>query len=165
MTGRWTRLAWALAGLAVLGALDAGAERPIALVNESLSLPRGLYLLAPTRTPRRGAVAAFAQPAGARAYLAQLGAPPEMQLLKRVSAVAGDRVCHRDGTIEVAGHVLPVATHDRRATALPAWRDCRRLAAGEVFMLGDTRESFDSRHFGPVEIQEITGVYEGVLSW
>ncbi|MFW2345454.1 MAG: S26 family signal peptidase [Brevundimonas mediterranea] len=48
---------------------------------------------------------------------------------------------------------------------MPQWSDCRRLAADEVFLVGDTAGSFDSRYFGPVRTAEVIGVYREVLTW
>jgi len=154
----------ALGGLIAL-ALAARAAPTLALVNQSPSLPEGLYLRAASDAPGRGAVVAVRQPALARAYLAKLGMPADVRLLKRVAAVAGDDVCASPGAVQVGGRRLPVRERDRLGTALPIWRGCRRLAKGELFLVGDTPASFDSRYFGPVAAAQVEGVFRKVVRW
>ncbi|MCV0415739.1 MAG: S26 family signal peptidase [Brevundimonas sp.] len=156
-----------LAPVAALGALGAVAvQRPaLALVNESPSLPEGLYVRAPAASPDRGAVVALPQPAIARPYLARLGLPAEVRLIKRVAATGGDLVCTDGRWLVVPGRVVPVRDRDGRGASLPAWRGCRRLASDERLLLGDTTTSFDSRYFGPVRTAQIEGVYRETLTW
>lgn len=143
----------------------AGAMPTLALVNETRSLPRGLYLRRFGADIRRGATAAANQPEAARAYLESLGAPPDMLLLKRVAAVGGDLVCSEPGRVITPTGEADVLAQDGRGAALKAWPDCRRLEAGEVFLLGDAAESFDSRYFGPVDRSELGGVFTAVATW
>lgn len=153
-----------VAGLAALGAM--AAQRPaLALVNESPSLPEGLYVRTPGALADRGAVVALRQPAIARPYLARLGLPAEVRLIKRVAASGGDLVCADGRWLVVPGRVVPVRARDGRGASLAAWRGCRRLAADERLLLGDTPTSFDSRYFGPVRTAQIEGVYRETLTW
>lgn len=151
--------------LAAMSAMSAGGERPaLALINESPSLARGVYL----RTGEGvspGAVVAAPQPGVARPYLARLGMPGKVLLLKRVAAVGGDRVCDEGGAVFTPGRQAPRLERDRRGAVLPAWRECRLLASDEIFLLGDTPGSFDSRYFGPVRRSDVVGVYREVLTW
>ena len=48
---------------------------------------------------------------------------------------------------------------DTAGRVLPSWDGCRTLAADEVFLLGDTADSFDSRYWGPVRTTAIDGVW------
>jgi len=70
---------WAVLGVTVfflsLGALIAQQTPALALVNESPSVPRGLYLRQPGSAPSRGAMVALPQPPIARRYLGALGMP------------------------------------------------------------------------------------------
>ena len=159
------RQATAMAVGVILTAGITGGERPeMALINESHSLPRGLYLR--TGAPvARGAVVAIEQPAAARAYLRRMGMPGDVLLLKRVAAVEGDQVCAGDGVVRTPGRQVRALDRDRQGVALPVWRACGRLARGEVFLLGDTVGSFDSRYFGPVRKSAAQGVYREVLTW
>ncbi|MGE0294633.1 MAG: S26 family signal peptidase [Hyphomonadaceae bacterium] len=40
-----------------------------------------------------------------------------------------------------------------------AGHGCRTLEADEVFLLGDTADSFDGRYWGPTRLQSISGVW------
>ena len=161
---RWAVLGLALTVLAGVGAVSRATDA-WALVNESPSLPRGLYARAPGGAVVRGAVVAVPQPEGARAYLRDLGMPSEVRLIKRVAAVEGDRVCRTGSMLHTPGRVSPVLERDRRGRALAVWSGCRRLTSGEVFLLGDTHSSFDSRYFGPIDTGALTGVYRAVVTW
>lgn len=162
MTPSRPRLALAGAALLALAAAAPG-PRPL-LLNESPSLPRGLYALAPGPVAV-GSVVAVVPPAGARPYLAGLGAPADARLLKRVAGAGGDLACAAGGAVVVRGRRAPVLTADRRGRRLPAWRGCRRLGPDELFLLGDTPASFDSRYFGPVRRKAAHGPYREVLTW
>lgn len=135
------------------------------LINESASAPRGLYVRSADQTVRLGRFVALAQPAMARPYLRSLGVPPDMRLLKRVAAVQGEAVCSRAGRLNTPRTAVAVLARDRRGVALPRWRGCRRLAADEVLVLGDTPASFDGRYFGPTARGQIDAVYQEVLRW
>jgi len=159
---RWAPPIACVASAAVVGI---GFDGPaLALVNESPSLPRGLYLRIGA-TVERGAVVAIIQPAAVRSYLMRLGMPGDVLLLKRVAAVEGDLVCAGFGIVRTPGRQVQTLDRDRQGAALPVWRDCRRLARDELFLLGDTPGSFDSRYFGPVLRGEAVGVYREVLTW
>lgn len=157
-------LAFAVFALGCLGL--AGRLSPaLALVNESPSVPRGLYVRDPGASLRPGVLVATPQPPLARAYLAGLGVPSGVRLLKRVAAAEGDMVCRRGERLQVGRRVARVFARDRRGAGLPAWSGCRRLAADELFLLGDTPGSFDSRYFGPVRVSDVDGVFREVLTW
>ncbi len=153
------------AQLAVIVGLIIDRVPAPALVNESPSLPRGLYLRDWGAEPRRGAVVAFSQPAEARPFLSRWGMPPDVLLIKRVAAAEGDAVCLEDGRLRTPGRLVPVRDRDRAGLALPRWSGCRRLDPGEVFLLGDTETSFDSRHFGPLRTEQLAGVYREGVRW
>lgn len=160
---------WAALGVTVfvLGCVAAVADRTpaLALVNESPSLPKGLYLREIGAAPGRGATVALPQPPEARRYLGALGMPVDVLLIKRVAAVGGDLVCRGEAGVTAAGRTAPVLEHDGRGEPLPQWRGCRRLGPGELFVLGDAPGSFDSRYFGPVAVGDIDGVFRETLTW
>jgi len=168
MIGRRTFQRWAapVAAAGLFGvALIVGDDWPAwVLVNESPSVPSGLYFRTGA-TAERGELVAIAQPAAAQSYLTRLGMPHDVLLLKRVAAVEGDPVCARDGTVRTPGRQVRTLDRDRQGAALPVWRECRRLASDELFLLGDTPGSFDSRYFGPVLRGDAVGVYREVLKW
>lgn len=161
---RWTALGMALFGMTCLGLASHHAPA-LALVNESPSVPRGLYLRQFGSDAVRGTTVATPQPRNARAYLSALGMPEEVRLLKRVAAAEGDRVCRAGNRIEIRTRSIPVRLRDRRGAPLPQWRGCGRLGPGELFLLGDTPGSFDSRYFGPVQVADLDGVFRETLTW
>jgi len=136
-----------------------------ALVNESPSLPRGLYLRDWGAAPARGAVVAFPQPEEAKPYLGLWGMPSDVMLIKRVAAVEGDEVCADRSLLRTPERTVLIRGRDRAGLALPRWTDCRRLDPGELFLLGDTETSFDSRYFGPVRAEQLAGVYTEAVRW
>ena len=162
---RWPTVALAVSALLVGLATAADSLPAVALVNESPSLPRGVSARVEGSPITLGSVVAIPQPTGSRAYLGSLGMPAAVLLLKRVAAVGGERVCGRNGIVETARWRAEARPQDRRGVRLSAWQECRVLRADEVFLLGDTPGSFDSRYFGPVSRSEITGVYREVLTW
>jgi type IV secretory pathway protease TraF len=156
---RIKRLIWFVAApvlsLALFGKIT-HATGPLAIVNETPSLPRGLYVRS-AKPMAHGAIVAFSQPAQARVYLAALDYPASAYLLKRVSALPGETV--------LAGS-LPRLAADHAGRPLP-WTDTpESLGADQVFVLGDTgARSFDSRYFGPIAASDIVGTYRLVWSW
>lgn len=134
------------------------------LVNETASLPRGVYrLTAGPASP--GAIVAVTPPRQGRRYLAGLGAPPDARLLKRVAAAEGETVCRRGQQLSWPRGAVVALQRDRRGRPLPQWRGCRRLRADEIVVVGDTQDSFDSRYFGPIRTSEIDGAYKEVWRW
>lgn len=165
--GAAVALAVALAGALALGvgAFAAAGAPPPLLVNESPSLPRGLYIRADGAKMESGRIVATPQPEAGRAYLASLGMPAEVLLIKRVAAEGGDRVCVAGDRLVLPSGERTVRRDDRRGVRLPRWAGCRRLGADELFLLGDTAGSFDSRYFGPVKRDRVLGVYTEVMTW
>lgn len=158
-----TLAALVLAGTGMALASPLGGT--LGVINESPSLPRGLYLRAPGAQPTVGAIVAIAPPPAAQAYLKQLGAPPDILLLKRVAAAGGDLVCARGGEVTAGRRVVTARGSDRRGRPLPSWRGCVRLKPHEIFLLGDTEASFDGRYFGPVSTREVAGVFTEAFTW
>jgi len=100
-------------------------------------------------------------PADAAALAAQRGyLPMRIPLLKRVGAVAPQKVCITGGIVRIDGvPSAAVLRADRQGRLLPSWQQCRRLETGELFLLSVTNAaSFDSRYFGPVAASTVIGV-------
>jgi conjugative transfer signal peptidase TraF len=152
------------AGLMALAASAAAASGAL-LINESPSLPEGVYRRAGTSEALVGDIVAVEPPPRAREYLTGLGMPPSVKLLKRVGATEGQTVCAVDGRVRLKDRRLVSRTTDRRGVALPRWSGCRTLADSEIFVVGDSANSFDSRYFGPVGRSAVAGVYREVLRW
>jgi type IV secretory pathway protease TraF len=137
----------------------------LALYNHSPSLPVGLYLrvtgpLAPTALGPGAIVTVRARDVAPATAAARSFAGDGHRFIKRVAAVAGDHVCAKEGVLRVNGAgAWPVRSHDRAGAPLWSWVGCRRLAAGQVLLLGDTPDSFDGRYWGPIDAGLIEGVW------
>ena len=81
------------------------------------------------------------------------------RFIKRVAAVAGDAVCADGERVTVGGRTLTRQARDAEGRSLPRWQGCRTLAAGELFLLGDSDDSFDGRYWGPIDAHQIEGVW------
>ncbi|MDF1628013.1 MAG: conjugative transfer signal peptidase TraF [Parvibaculaceae bacterium] len=152
-------LATALAGASLIGFSAFAKPKPWLVWNASSSAPIGLYRVLPG-VPRRGDLALVYPPEGAAKLAAKRGyLPAGVPLIKRVVAMAGDRVCTLRGTIFVnGGAVAHQRKADRAGRALPHWRGCRELTKDEFFLLmKDVPDSFDSRYFGPVTSGHLIG--------
>lgn len=142
---------------------------PRLLYNKSKSAPIGWYVLTPDGEVTRDVkVAAFA-PAEARKFAADRGyLPANIPLIKTVWAVGGEQICSTNGMITVPNrpdiHAQPQDSLGRR---LPQTEGCFTLRADEVFLIStDVQTSWDSRYFGPVELNDVLGTvhYLGRLS-
>ena len=145
-------LVWAAVSVLALGL--AGTDRlPEKLVyNGSASAPKGFYWL-DGGPPMRGDYVLVRVPQAVRTLVAERGyLPAEMPLIKRVVAMAGDKICHEGTRILINGRAVAMAkSADDLGRQLPRWRGCRRLDQGEIFLLQDHPDSFDGRYFGPVD--------------
>lgn len=141
-------------------------------VNPSVSMPRGLYVLAPVEAPQRGDVvsACISNLEAAKVYRERnyigpsercaAGLPPVM---KPVAAVPGDVVELTAMGVWVNGQLMPKSrvfdtdSNGRPIDHLPlGWK--KTLAPGEFFILANYIErSLDSRYYGPVQRADIHG--------
>jgi conjugative transfer signal peptidase TraF len=140
---------------------------PLAIINETPSMQKGLYVrTGDAQKLRRGEIVAMPMPKNAKDYLVdKLGYPTDTLLIKRVAALPGDIVCRQTDTVTVAGKTLQANARDRHDNALPNWQGCYKLSNEGIFIQGDHPGSFDSRYFGPVSQQDLSGTYQQVLSW
>lgn len=140
---------------------------PPIIINETPSMQKGLYVRTGNATDlKRGEIVAMPMPKNAKEYLVgKLGYPADTLLIKRVAALPGDIVCRQTDTLSVAGKTLQAKARDRHDNALPNWQGCHKLTNERIFIQGDHSGSFDSRYFGPVSQQALSGTYRQVLSW
>lgn len=88
---------------------------------------------------------------------------PGVKFIKRVVAVAGDRIELRNGVLYRNGQEI---SEPYLHTPMPSARNFRNVALsvlgpGLIYVLGDYRDdSFDSRHFGPLPITSLRGRVE-----
>lgn len=136
--------------------------------NPSDSVPRGWYRIGPADSLHVGDIVLARLPARAAALAAQRDyLPAGIPLLKRIGAVAPQRVCVDGASVridEVA--VAAVMRADGRDRPLSAWSQCRRLTHGELFLLSNTNPaSFDSRYFGPIRASDVIGSSQPLWTW
>jgi len=149
--------------LALFAMLAAVIDKPQLQIiyNASDSAPRGWYRVShPAQLHVGDYVVArlpeeIAARAAARSYL-----PRSVPVLKRIAAVAGQRVCVQSGIVVIGTQQVARALDvDFSGRPLTAWRHCRRLLKDELFLLNPSAAgSFDSRYFGPIDVSFVRGV-------
>lgn len=134
-------------------------QRDVVLYNGSHSMPVGFYLRT-MRSAMRGdvvtvrAVDVSPDIAAARDFTGRRD-----RFLKRVVAVRGDRVCASGDDVSINDAVVARRLHtDGSGRAMPTWTGCVTLA-DDVFLLGQTPDSFDGRYWGPTPRARIEGVW------
>lgn len=144
-------------------ALLAGSEinrRDVVLYNATPSVPAGFYVRS-NALVREGAFVTVRAADVARDYAAvRRFTDTGDRFIKRVAAREGVRVCAQGERVRVGAETLTRATHDSAGRTLPTWEGCHVLHEGEVFLLGETTDSFDSRYFGIVREDAIEGVWK-----
>jgi conjugative transfer signal peptidase TraF len=159
MSARIT-LAGMLLGVAAL-AFAAWVRPGLRLVyNASDSAPRGWYRVARREHLQVGNYVIARLPEAVAALAASRGyVPRSVPVLKRIAAVEGQVTCVRKGIVSVNGaRVASTLEVDGRGRPLTAWRHCRRLLKGELFLLNPAAPaSFDSRYFGPLDVSFVLG--------
>jgi conjugative transfer signal peptidase TraF len=121
-------------------------------------VPIGLYWLA-TAAPGKDELAAIRLPGAPRTLAAVRGYLAETApLIKPVRATMGDLVCRHGPTVTINGQAAAHAsTADGLGRPLPHWTGCITLTAGQVFLLSNAPDSFDSRYFGPIDSSRVIG--------
>jgi conjugative transfer signal peptidase TraF len=130
------------------------------IYNGSDSAPRGFYRVEPATDLKRGDYVVAVLPnevarfAAARGYL-----PQSVLVLKQVAASSGQQICVKDRAVFIDGIlVVRALDQDGKHRPLTAWRHCRTLQVGELFLLNAAHPaSFDSRYFGPLDASFVRG--------
>jgi type IV secretory pathway protease TraF len=139
---------------------------PLVLYPITPSLPPGLYVRT-GEPPAVGLIAAFPVPEAAQRYKASIGETvhDDFLFMKPIVAGPGDHVCLRiPNHLYLNGaRIARVAMEDGAGRSLPIWRGCRRLVPGELFTLSThAGTSFDSRHYGPINVNTVLGIYRPI---
>ena len=135
------------------------------IVNRTASsAPRGIYLR--THAPlHRGQLVEACLPhqvalfATSRAYIRSTGrcADNTEPVIKQIGGMPGDRV------YVSPAFILATDSGGRPMTqAFPGWH---RIPAGQIWLDGSARNSFDSRYFGPLPIENVNAVLELLWTW
>jgi len=152
-------LALTLVGLGCLGFATLVRPAPLLLWNASASAPIGLYRVMPSTPLQRGDMVLLRTPGSVRDLAAERGyLPLAVPLVKRVAALAGDRVCAVGDDLFINGEwVARRLKRDPLGRPLPHWQGCHRLG-DEVFpLMAEVPNSFDGRYFGAVPTSAVIG--------
>jgi type IV secretory pathway protease TraF len=124
---------------------------PLVYRNIGSSMPHGWYVRVYFGKVQPGAVVVRKDPPGFKLRW----------LMKRVEAVGGDRFCWREdlGTHTIGERVMPPPSPEAAALNIAVWHGCRVLGRDEIVGYGQSSDSWDSRYFGPVTIDQIWGIY------
>jgi conjugative transfer signal peptidase TraF len=151
------------AAIALMGVASVNA-RDWLLYSRTPSVPPGWYARSSGEIVRGALVTVRAQDVAPDYAAARSFTDAGDRFIKRIAANDGDSVCAEGDAIRINDRtVANRAVHDSQGRALPHWSGCRTLVADEVFLLGDTPDSFDSRYFGPVSADDIEGVWRPVF--
>lgn len=148
--------------LALAAALNVHAS-PVLIYNPSPSVPAGFYWRG-NGTPRIGDLVSVPSLIVAPDFARARGFDDRTdRFIKRIAATSGQVVCAEGNRISIHGvRVADRLSHDKMGHPLPIWSGCRTLKADEVFLLGDTLDSFDGRYWGPVSLQAVDGPWRPV---
>jgi conjugative transfer signal peptidase TraF len=159
-------------GIAVLAAPALHAPAARWVYNPSDSVPRGWYRIESAGTAADalhvGDIVLARLPIEVAVLAVQRGYLPEgIPLLKRIGAIAPQRVCIAERTVYVDDVPVALAREaDGLGRRLPLWSHCRVLRAGELFLLSATNPaSFDSRYFGPIDTAAVHGRAQLMWTW
>lgn len=151
-------------GCVAIAASTLPSDHRSLIVNLTASVPAGLYVSTAT-PPRTGDFVLARLPMHLRRLAADRSYLPLHRLLvKIIAASPGDVVCRLGARVWTSRHSAVWALRtDALARPLLNWRGCRRLRAGELFVLGHHPASFDSRYFGPINRQSVLAAVRPVL--
>jgi conjugative transfer signal peptidase TraF len=149
---------------AVLVAALFGLPRWIIVNRTPSSAPCGIYFR--THRPfKRGDLVEVCLPhevalfAASRAYIRGTGrcGDDAEPVIKEVSGMPADLVFINPSSIlatDSGGRPMP--------QSFAGWH---RIPAGQIWLNGNARNSFDSRYFGPLAIQNVNAVLKPIVTW
>ncbi|MCC6789753.1 MAG: S26 family signal peptidase [Hyphomonadaceae bacterium] len=131
----------------------------LVLFNHSPSIPIGLYVR--DRADLRPGVIVTVRARDVAPEIARLRDydDPNDRFIKHVAAIGGQSVCADGRALSIDGVQAAVIYRASGQPMPAAWLGCRRLAADEVLLLGDSPDSFDGRYWGPINARFIEGVW------
>jgi conjugative transfer signal peptidase TraF len=160
-SGRRRLIVTAAAAVAAtaLAATAIRPPRPLLVWNASASTAQGLYAIIGGGESRIGETVVAWPPDEARRLAAERKyLPAGVPLVKRVAAVAGDRVCAAGEAVFVGDRLEALRkSEDAAGRPLPWWTGCIRLRQGELLLLNRAADSFDGRYFGITPPSDVIG--------
>jgi conjugative transfer signal peptidase TraF len=152
-----------LTAIALL-ALLFGAPRWFTVNRTPSSTPRGIYLRQ-YHPFKRGDLVEVCLPhewavfAASRAYIRATGRCSDNSepIIKEIGGMPGDRVFVNPSSIletDSGGRPMP--------KSFPGWHP---ILAGQIWLDGSARNSFDSRYFGTLPIENVNAVLEPLWTW
>ena len=165
------RIAFVLAGASIIPFLLV-VETAGFRLNFTDSAPHGLWFIDKSKIPERGSLVSFCPPSTpvVKAMVAQYHLPRgdciesgSYPLLKAVSAVSGDLVVIRNEMpVLVNGKEIPNTIAHNKSLSWPS--GTYQVKPGYVWVFSTYNEqSFDSRYFGPVPIENVRGLSFPIL--
>jgi conjugative transfer signal peptidase TraF len=136
---------------------------PLLIYNPSPSVPAGFYWRI-AEQPQLGDFVIVRATAAAPLYAkARDFTDRTDRFIKRIAAASGERVCAQGEFVSIdSAQVLRRLSQDAAGRALQSWSGCRTLSKDEVFLLGDSADSFDGRYWGPIHLGDIDGPWRPV---
>jgi conjugative transfer signal peptidase TraF len=125
------------------------------------SMPKGFYLVTPSKHFHRGDIVLFRPPKKFMAFMLQKKWLPKSGLmLKYVIGVPGDYICQNKKWIYINHRqVAPIFYEYAPGKKLPNSHFCGKLAQHQYLLMSTRlKRSFDGRYFGPVSDDKIIGI-------
>jgi len=142
-----------------IGFVAVSALSDVVIYNASPSMPQGIYVRMHSPIVRQSIVTVRARDVALNYATARHFTDANDRFLKRVIALDGDVVCALGARVTINQTMtLQRRTVDTAGRPLPTWSGCRRLH-DQVFLIGDTADSFDGRYWGPVASELVEGVW------
>jgi conjugative transfer signal peptidase TraF len=156
---------YALGAAVIVAAFSAGktieASGHQLVVNDSPSMPRGLYWIRLGAVPtQRGEAVLFRPPVPFAALIVTRSWLPDgMPLLKSVGGLQGNLYCAIDHRFVVSGEDIgPIFARDGQGNPLPRIGGCRSVGHDEFLPVSNTIErSFDGRYMGAIPFANVIG--------
>ncbi len=128
--------------------------------SATASMPRGFYLVVPTKKIMRYDIVEFVPPSKILNFVRDLHWIPESGLMiKYVFAIPGDDVCVRNEAVWINGKKIgKVYRSYAFEKLLPQTKICGKLSDDQYLLLSTNKEhSFDGRYFGAISSRNILG--------
>ena len=167
------RVCIAVGAWCLFAALHGAVKAPL-VINVSASVPRGVYLKEKEGNLERGNLVLVCPSNGAvwrlvaqsRSVVKGSGCGGTLApLMKEIAAVEGDTVEVTTGGVLLNGTLrtrTALLSFSSRGKPLPQ-ASSQKIPRGELFLLGSSPESLDSRYFGTVPIRDVQGVLTRIL--